>query len=232
MPSCKGAVFEAATDVLSREKQSLAGWPVSPTAGEEELSAVYRRKAVVVVGGDPQGAAKAAGRIDGNCHGLPHVRCCTRATSASSTAATRRLAMRHCSRAARWQSHGTNSRRLHVRALQGDDRLPQGLCALKPNERFVNPLSAGLPTVSFPATPPFARRLRGWNLAPAATELLAKDPRQLTRRLKSLLDDFAAWRARASLACRSARFASPAVSCMRTCAALRSWRRCGRVRNN
>lgn len=216
MPSCKGAVFEAATDVLSREKQSLAGWPVSPTAGEEELSAVYRRKAVVVVGGDPPEALrKQLAELMAASHTAYAPRkvlyesdeCVVNRGSESLGCLCALLA--RSSVAVAWDQLGQTATLELCKETTG---LSTKDCyALKPNERFVNPLSAGLPTVGFHGYPAFREAAGGMEPgSKPATELLAKDPRQLTRRLKSLLGDFAAWRRARELGLQiGARFALP-----------------------
>ena len=216
IPSCKGAVYKAAADLLSREMQTLEGWPVSATAGEDELAAVYRRKTVVVVGGDPPEALrKQLAELVAASHTAYAPRkvlyesdeCVVNRGNATLGCLCALLA--RSSVAVAWDQLGQTDTLELCKETTG---LSAKECyALKPNERFVNPLSGGLPTVGFHGYPAFREAAEGVEPgSKPATALLAKDLKQLTRRLKSLLGDFAAWRRARELGMLiGARFALP-----------------------
>ena len=66
--------------------------------------------------------------------------------------------------------------------------------ALKPNERLINPLSAGTPTVGFYSYPSFRDAVTSENESDPPPELLlAKDLSQLKEYLETLLTNYSAW---------------------------------------
>ena len=194
MPSCEGAVFEA------------------PATADE--AAVYQRKTVVVVGGDPPEALREhLTKLIAAPHTAPPTvlyesdECVVNRGNTSLGCLCALLA--RGSVAVAWDQLGQTDTLELCKETTGLSA--KGCYALKPNERFVNPLSAGLPTVGFLGYPAFREASEA--VEPGfepATELLAKDLRQLKRRLKSLLGDFAAWHRARELGLRiSARFALP-----------------------
>ena len=195
MPRCKGAVFAA-------------------PATDDELAAVFRRKTVVVVGGHPPEALRelltefmAAPRTVPRTVLFESDECVVNRGNASLGCLCALLA--RSSVAIAWDQLGKTDTLELCKETTGLS--VNGCYALKPNERFVNPLSVGLPTVGFHGYPAFREATEGFepHFEPDAV-LLAKDLPQLERRLKSLLGDFVSWRRARELGLKiGARFALP-----------------------
>ena len=171
---------------------------------DDELSAIHRRQTIAVIGGEPKGSLRAqlGALVGGAGEVLYESDLCVVNRGNESLHCLCSLLAR-ASVAVAWdQLGGTDTSRL----CQRTTGLSAAECyALKPNERFVNPLSAGVPTVGFGAYPSF-REAANTDGRPVAA-LLAEDVPQLRRRLKALLTNFTAWREARRLGLRlSARF--------------------------
>ena len=159
---------------------------------EAELRAKHRRRTVVVVGGEPKPTLrKQLARLKGRPTVLYESEACTVNQGNQSLDCLCSLLSR-ASVAVAWDQIGRTDTMALCEETTG---LSAKQCfALKPNERLINPLSAGTPTVGFYSYPSFRDAVTSENESDPPPEiLLAKDLSQLKEYLQTLLTNYSAW---------------------------------------
>ena len=159
---------------------------------EAELRAKHRRRTVVVVGGEPKPTLrKQLARLKGRPTVLYESEACVVNQGNQSLDCLCTLLSR-ASIAVAWDQIGRTDTMVLCEETTG---LTSKECfALKPNERLINPLSTGTPTVGFYAYPSFREAATSENESELPPELLlAKDLSQLKDHLQTLLTNYSAW---------------------------------------
>lgn len=159
---------------------------------EAELRAKHRRRTVVVIGGEPKPTLrKQLARLPGRPTVLYESEACVVNQGNQSLDCLCSLLSR-ASVAVAWDQIGRTDTMALCEETTG---LSAKDCfALKPNERLINPLSAGTPTVGFYSYPSFREAAATENESDASPELLlAKDLSQLKEHLQTLLANYSAW---------------------------------------
>lgn len=170
---------------------------------EVALRELWRRRTVAVIGGSP--SAQLRERLDALSttadvlYDIPVLyenESCNVSRGAQSLACLCTLLKTHASVAVAWdQLSGTQTNKW---CLDTTGLGANGCLALKPNERLVNPLAAGVPTVGFSGFASFREAVARVQLDSEQSmeePLLASSLAELDDRLAGLLTNFSAWRA-------------------------------------